>query len=393
MGCTIWVDATAGVAGDMLAAAFVDAGVPLQRLQSAVDAVVPGVQLTVQAVERAGLAATKLGVVAADAQPHRHLADIERLLRDARLEPATTEAAIGVFRRLAEVEAAAHGVSPTEVHFHEVGAIDSIADIVATCEALRLLDCDTLLFSRLELGSGTVRAAHGVLSVPTPAALRLSEGLVVSGEGPGECATPTGIALLTSLGAQHLQLPQMRIRTTGFGAGTRERQDRANVVRVVIGETADSRVLTEANIDDMDPRLWPRVLELLMAAGADDAWLTPIVMKKGRPALTLSVLCSAAGLEALQSLVFEHTTTIGMRTFEVEKIALDRASVELHLEGHRIRVKLAGRHGRVLNVSFEFEDIAAAARELGCAERDVLERAGSQAVSAGYVIGSELPID
>lgn len=393
MGRTVWVDATAGVAGDMLAGAFIDAGVPLAALQAAVSAVLPDVELTADRVERAGLAATKLDVRASETQPHRHLADIESLLRQSALDPAVRDRAVRVFRALADVEAAAHGIGVDEVHFHEVGAIDSIADVVATCAALSELDCDTLLFSRLELGSGTVRAAHGVLPVPTPAALRLTQGFAVSGDGPGECATPTGLALLVALGTQRATLPSMRIVASGVGAGTRDRADRANVVRVVVGESVDVHMLSEANIDDMDPRLWPRVLDLLMSAGADDAWLTPIVMKKGRPAHTLSILCKASMLDALQAVVFEHTTTIGMRSVEVAKVALDRAFASIDVDGQTVRVKLAGRAGRILNVSLEFDDIAAAAAQLHRSERDVLQQAKAAAAVAGFRVGAGLVLD
>lgn len=393
MGRTVWVDATAGVAGDMLAGAFIDAGVPLATLKAAVSAVLPDVELVAHQVERAGLAATKVDVRASETQPHRHLADIEALLHQAQLDPAVRERAVRVFRTLADIEAAAHGIDADEVHFHEVGAIDSIADVVASCAALSALDCDTLLFSRLELGSGTVRAAHGVLPVPTPAALRLTQGMLVSGDGPGECATPTGLALLVALGTQHTALPSMRIVASGVGAGTRDRVDRANVVRVVIGESADAHLLAEANIDDMDPRLWPRVLELLLSAGADDAWLTPIVMKKGRPAHTLSILCRASMLDTLQSVVFEHTTTIGMRSVEVAKVALDRAFASVDVDGQTVRVKLAGRAGRILNVSLEFDDIASAATHLHRSEREVLQQAEAAATAAGYRAGAELVLD
>ena len=185
----------------------------------------------------------------------------------------------------------------------------------------------------------------------------------------------------------------MRITASGVGAGTRNPADRANVVRVVVGESADVHLLTEANIDDMDPRLWPRVLELIMAAGADDAWLTPILMKKGRPAHTLSILCRAEKLDTVQEVVFEHTTTIGMRSVEVAKIALDRIIESIEVDGLPVRVKLAGRAGRILNVSIEFDDIAAAAQQLQRAEREVLEQAEALARTAGYRVGGSLATD
>ena len=395
MGRIVWVDASAGVAGDMLAGALVDAGVPLEVLQSAVRAVLPEATLTAARVERNGLAAVKFDVTANDDQPHRHLDDILRMLAGADIADDVRDMATRVFARLADVEAAAHGTDVNDVHFHEVGAVDSIADIVAVCAALHHIGFDELSFGVVELGTGIVRAAHGELPVPTPAALRLSQGIVVQASARGECATPTGLALLTALGSQRTQLPQLRVTATGLGAGTRERPDRANVVRVVIGDgvAEDHVVLAEANVDDMDPRLWPRAIELLMAAGADDVWLTPILMKKGRPAQTLSLLCKQSRLAELQQLVFEHTTTIGMRILEIDKLALERKFDSVRVDGEVIGIKIAGRAGRILNVSIEYSDVAAAALKTGRAERDVLQQAETAALVAGYGVGGVFEAD
>jgi len=184
-------------------------------------------------------------------------------------------------------------------------------------------------------------------------------------------------------------MPPMTVIGEGVGAGTRDTEDRANVVRVVLGEQVASALLIETNIDDMDPRLWPRVLELLMAAGAQDAWLTPIVMKKGRPAHTLSVLCSPSNADALQELIFEHTTTIGVRRIDVEKSAIERSISTVDVDGIPIQVKIAGRGMRILNVSVEFDDVASAAKQLQCSERDLRERAAAAAAAAGFVVGGE----
>lgn len=389
----LWVDAAAGVAGDMLAGALLDAGVPLTVMRDAVDAVLPGIAtLSCGSVERAGIPAVKFDVAAPPEIEHRHLTDIHRLLDIASIAPDVQRAIKTVFGRLAEAEADAHGVDIDEVHFHEVGAVDSIADIVSVCAGLRWLQIDELCFGELELGSGTVRAAHGVLPVPTPAALRLTTGLRVRSVRAGECATPTGLAILTALGTQ-ADLPSMTITGDGVGAGTRDSADRANVVRIVLGERVTSHMLIETNVDDMDPRLWPRVLELLLAAGAADAWLTPIVMKKGRPAHTLSILCDASQTASLQDIVFEHTSAIGVRCIEVEKVALERVMRTVTLDGIQLRVKIAGRAMRILNVSIEFDDVAVAAKQLGSSEREVLERATTEAIAAGYVVGGAFERD
>lgn len=392
MGHTIWVDASAGVAGDMLAGALIDAGAPLAAVDAAVQAVLPNaVQCSVRQVERAGLRATKfdVAVVETDA-PHRHLSDILALVDGAALLPRVRERIHAVFLRLGEVEARAHGIPIEAVHFHEVGAADSIADIVAVCAGLEALDVDDLRFGTIALGSGSVRTEHGLLPVPTPAALGLTHGLQVTAGGSGELATPTGLALLVALGEQ-AALPTMRVLASGSGAGSKDFADHPNVVRVVVGQQeAGIAILIEANVDDMDPRLWPAAIEALMAAGAQDAWLTPIVMKKGRPALTVSVLCRQRDTESLLETLLRHTSTIGARVIEVGKVALERRFEQVVVQGHPIAVKLAGRHGRVYNVSLEFEDVAAAAAALGQPQRQVLEAAQVAARESGWVEGVAL---
>lgn len=396
MGSTVWVDALAGVAGDMLAGAFVDAGVPLEVLAAAVEAVLPGAcTLTATSVQRNGLHATKFDVVISEEDaPHRHLSDIRELLLAADIEAAVRDRALAVFERLGAAEAAAHGIDIEAVHFHEVGAVDSIADIVAVCAALAWLDATEVVFSDIALGSGTVRTAHGELPVPTPAALELTRGLIVLATGKGELATPTGLALLTALGRQD-DLPRMRVERSGSGAGTKDFADRANVVRVVVGEADHARdtLVIETNIDDMDPRLWPAVIDALLHAGAHDAWLTPIIMKKGRPAHTLTVLCARERIDPLVDTLFRETTTIGARVIEVDKVALDRRFARVLVDDQPIAVKLAGRGGRVYNVSIEFEDIARAAIALGQTQRAVLAQAQQAAQAAGFITGAEFIAD
>ena len=388
----LWVDAGSGVAGDMLAGAFVDLGVPLDVMQHAVDAVLPGAaRLSANRVTRAGMAAVKFDVADVEhSHDHRHLSDIEAMVFMADIAVPVAERIIRVFRHLGAAEAAVHGTTIDNVHFHEVGAVDSIADIVATCAALQHLAVDELLVGPLSLGSGIVNGAHGEIPVPTPAALRLVEGFVAQGAGRGEMSTPTGLAILTALGRQKPLLPAMTVHAVGVGAGTRDPQERANVVRLVLGDraTTDHSILLETNIDDMDPRLWPDVIARLIAAGANDAWLTPILMKKGRPAHTLSVLCTAATMEALQEIVFAHTTSIGMRVSDVAKMALERRMVPLEVDGQQVRAKVAGRLGTVYNVSIEFEDIAAAAAATGRTQREVLDVATEMAEHIGLRRGA-----
>jgi pyridinium-3,5-bisthiocarboxylic acid mononucleotide nickel chelatase len=396
-----WVDATAGVAGDMLLAALVDAGAPLAVLQGAVDAVIPSsVQLTSAPVSRAGMRATKVDVhPTVTDQAHRSWRDIQALLEHADLAARVREQAQRVFGRLAEAEARVHGVAPGEVHFHEAGAWDSIADVVAVCAALDWLGVTSMSCSAVALGSGRVATSHGALPVPVPAVLEMSAGWRVLSGGEGELATPTGMALLTALARESGDLPAMSVHAVGVGAGTADVPGRANVVRVVIGDLTDgtdlpaqpdSAVLMsvlETNVDDMDPRVWPTVLVSLLDAGAADAWLVPIVMKKGRPAHTLAVLTPRPRRDALRRMIFELTSTIGVREVTVTRMALDRFWVPLSLEGGQVRLKVAHRGGEVLHATPEFEDAAEVAAKRSVPVRRVLEEAVAAAEHEGFVPG------
>jgi uncharacterized protein (TIGR00299 family) protein len=396
-----WVDATAGVAGDMLLAALVDAGAPLAVLQGAVDAVIPSsVQLMSAPVTRAGMRATKVDVhPTVTDQAHRSWRDIQALFEHADLAARVREQAERVFGRLAEAEARVHGVAPGEVHFHEAGAWDSIADVVAVCAALDWLGVTSMSCSAVALGSGRVATSHGALPVPVPAVLEMSAGWRVLSGGEGELATPTGMALLTALARESGDLPAMSVHALGVGAGTADVAGRANVVRVVIGDLTDgtdlpaqpdSAVLMsvlETNVDDMDPRVWPTVLASLLDAGAADAWLVPIVMKKGRPAHTLAVLTPRPRRDALRRMIFELTSTIGVREVTVSRMALDRFWVPLSLEGGQVRLKVAHRGGEVLHATPEFEDAAEVAAKRSVPVRRVLEEAVAAAEREGFVPG------
>jgi uncharacterized protein (TIGR00299 family) protein len=396
-----WVDATAGVAGDMLLAALVDAGAPLAVLQGAVDAVIPAsVQLMSAPVTRAGMRATKVDVhPTVTDQAHRSWRDIQALFEHADLAARVREQAERVFGRLAEAEARVHGVAPGEVHFHEAGAWDSIADVVAVCAALDWLGVTSMSCSAVALGSGRVATSHGALPVPVPAVLEMSAGWRVLSGGEGELATPTGMALLTALARESGDLPAMSVHAVGVGAGTADVPGRANVVRVVIGDLTDgtdlpaqpdSAVLMsvlETNVDDMDPRVWPTVLASLLDAGAADAWLVPIVMKKGRPAHTLAVLTPRPRRDALRRMIFELTSTIGVREVTVSRMALDRFWVPLSLEGGQVRLKVAHRGGEVLHATPEFEDAAEVAAKRSVPVRRVLEEAVAAAEHEGFVPG------
>ncbi|MBZ4018056.1 nickel pincer cofactor biosynthesis protein LarC [Streptomyces purpurogeneiscleroticus] len=400
-----WLDVTSGVAGDMLLGALIDAGAAPEAVQQAIDEVVPGaVRLTQAAVTRAGLRATKVGVEPlAEDHPHRTWRSIRERIEEAGLAAPVAGRALAAFGRLAAAEARVHGVPVEDVHFHEVGAWDSIADVVGVCAALHDLGIARVTASAVALGSGRVRTAHGDLPVPVPAVLELAAGWDVAGGGTGELATPTGMALVTALAAECGDLPRLRAEATGVGAGTRDTPGRPNVVRVVIGTPADaasgtdretSAVVLEANVDDLDPRLWPGVLASLLAAGAADAWLVPILMKKGRPAHTLRVLAPRQRADALRDLVFRETSTIGVRESAVRKTALERTWVRVPMaDDGEVPVKVAHRDGVIVRATPEFEDVAALAAARGQPVVTALDAAAAAAVAKGLVPGAELPAD
>jgi uncharacterized protein (TIGR00299 family) protein len=380
-----WLDCTAGASGDMLLGALVDCGVEVAVLQAAVDAVgVEPVRLTVSPTTRAGLASTKVDV-AVDEQPStRTWADVRALLHRADLADAVRRTALDVFARLAAAEGAVHRVPPEEVHFHEVGALDAVADVVGVAAGLHALGLVELQAGTVSLGSGSTRGAHGPLPVPAPAVLALLQGAPVqAGPAPYELTTPTGAAVLAATVTRWGPLPPMTLARVGVGAGDRDPAEVANVLRLVLGTPVaappGTALLLETNVDDLDPRLWPAVLSRLLAVGASDAWLTPILMKKGRPAHTLSVLCPDEVAEDVRREVFCETSTIGMRESRVAKRALQRTESIAVVGGQRIRVKLAWLDGRVVNAQPEWEDVAAAAAALGRPGKLVLQEAQAAA--------------
>ncbi|MCU1607865.1 MAG: uncharacterized protein JWP46_4330, partial [Modestobacter sp.] len=381
-----WLDLAAGASGDMLLGALADAGVPLEVMVAAVAALpVEPVTLTAEPVTRHGLGATRVQVHAPPSDVHRTWPDVRALLTAAALPAPVREGALAVFERLAVAEGRVHRVPPEDVHFHEVGALDALADVVGVVAGFEHLGLDRLTASPVALGSGSARGAHGVVPVPGPAVLELLAGVpVVAGPVPAEACTPTGAALLAARVQEWTTLPPMRVQRVGSGAGGRDPVELPNVVRLVLGDplppaAASDGLLLETNVDDLDPRLWPGVLTELLAAGASDAWLTPILMKKGRPAHTLSVLCTAQAVDGVQAALFAGTSTIGLRAQPVHKIALDRSRDSVTVLGGRVGVKIARSEGRVVNVSVEFEDVAALAAARRLPVKEVLRAATAAA--------------
>ena len=385
-----WLDCASGVSGDMLLGTLVDAGVPPGDMQEAIDRVSPEpARLRVETVQRGGLRATRVQVDATDSTTHHTWKDIRALLEQADLPPAVRKVAIGAFTRLAEAEGAVHGVGPEAVHFHEVGALDSIADMVGAAAGFAALGLDAVYASPIAVGSGTVHTQHGVLPVPAPAVAELLKGVPTHGGGAGvELATPTGAALLTTVATGFGDQPPMRVRRQAFGAGGRDLADRPNVVRLLIGEPVGAMGTTmvlEANVDDLDPRLWPPVLARLLATGASDAWLVPILMKKGRPGHTLCVLVESEVAERVRAVMFTETTTIGVRETPVTKRALSRDEHVVTVDGVQIRVKTATLNGVIVNAQPEYDDVAAAAAATGRPVKRVMAAAVAAVQNAGLM--------
>jgi pyridinium-3,5-bisthiocarboxylic acid mononucleotide nickel chelatase len=395
-GRLLWLDCASGVSGDMLLGALHELGA-LDRLPFAL-ASLRGVTATVNrgTARRGELSAGRVTVQSTVQQPARRLADVRALLDAADVPQPVKVRARAVFQRLAEAEARVHGTTPDEVHFHEVGAVDAIVDVLGTCLGVHALGVDRIVVSPIALGGGTASAAHGLIPVPVPAVLELlkASGLVGHG-GPVdvELATPTGVALLAELADAVAAMPAMTVEAVGVGAGGRDLPGRANVLRAVIGTVAtpvvdlddvdglsdDDWRLLEANVDDLDPRLWSTVLDALFAAGAADAWLTPMLMKKGRPAHTLAALAPATVADQVRRAMFRESSTIGIRETAVAKQALERSWRTVDVDGQAVRVKLACLDGELVNASPEWEDVAAAARALDRPAKAVLAAAASAA--------------
>ncbi len=381
----LYLDCFSGISGDMTLGALLDLGLPIEELRRALGSVTPeSGQIAVERVIRGGISASKFRLL--DVSPngdhvhehgHRTLAEITRLIEQSALPPEGRKKAATLFRRLAEVEAEIHQTSIERVHLHEVGALDSIVDIVGAVFAFEWLGADRVVASPLNVGRGTVKTAHGMLPVPAPATAKLLEGVPIYASGPEmELVTPTGALLATAYAQEFGPLPPVRLERIGYGAGDRDPGGQPNVLRAMLGSAdrpADlERVLVvECEIDDMNPQIFGVVMEQLLAAGALDVYYAPVQMKKNRPATLVTVIGRPADRDALAGILFRETTTIGLRYQELDRERLERESVSVDTAFGSVRMKVARRHGTVVNASPEFDDCVRLARERQVPVKDV----------------------
>ena len=412
-----YLECFSGISGDMLLGAMVDAGVPFACLEATTAALNVGARLEMHKVSRGGLAATKVDVISPDTPPvetehsdhaheahthdahshehgahshshehshapHRSLSAIVEIIRSTPLSDAVKQRAIRAFQMLGEVEAAIHSVPVEKVHFHEVGAVDTIVDIVCAAAGAEALGVDRWLASPLNVGSGTVACQHGTLPVPAPATLALlGDAPVYAAGDPMERVTPTGAALLRMLDVQYATLPAMRILKTGYGAGGRETPGQPNLLRLLVGEesseaAAEAIAVIETVIDDCNPQVLSYVSELLLAAGAWDVYRASVQMKKGRAGVQVTVLCRPDLVPTLQEILFRETTTIGLRWRLENKVALAREFVEVETRWGKVQIKIASLpSGKIANAAPEYEDCRKIAVEHTVPLKQVMEEA------------------
>lgn len=381
-----YFDCFSGISGDMVLGALVDAGADLRAIEADLRRLgLEGWEISASKVQRRAIFATHVKVVTEEQHHHRGLSIILRRIEDAKLAPRATERARNIFTRLAEAEAHVHQVPIEQVHFHEVGAVDSIIDIVGAAIGFEMLGVDEFACSPLDVGAGQVKTAHGLLPVPAPATAELLRGAPTYSSGlQRELVTPTGAAIATTLAARYAEMPAMTLRAIGYGAGSADNAEKPNVLRLLIGERAagepgeywDAPVTAiETNLDDMSPQIYAYFAEKALEAGALDVFSTPAQMKKNRPGLLVTILAEPRNVSRLIDLVFRETTTIGVRTYDVRRKTLAREFVPVMTPFGEVRMKVSRLNGTVLNATPEYDDCQKIAAERGVPLKQVIAAA------------------
>jgi pyridinium-3,5-bisthiocarboxylic acid mononucleotide nickel chelatase len=385
-----YFDCFSGISGDMVLGALVDAGADLAAIESELRRLgLEGWTLSAEKVKRGQIFATHVNVATTEGHHHRGLSIILDRIQKAQLVPRTAERARKIFTRLAESEAKVHNLPVDKVHFHEVGAVDSIVDIVGACVGFELLGIDEFACSPLDVGAGQVMTAHGLLPVPAPATADLLRGAPIYTSGiQKELVTPTGAAIATTLSTSYSKIPEMIMRAIGYGAGSADFPEKANVMRLLIGEResasaeqnphnlADAPItVIETNVDDMSPQIYGYFVERALSAGALDVFSTAVQMKKNRPGLLITILCEPACASRLTDLLFSETTTIGVRMYEARRRTLAREFLSVDTGHGPVRMKISRLNGSVLNATPEYDDCQRIAAEKGIPLKDVLAAA------------------
>jgi uncharacterized protein (TIGR00299 family) protein len=367
-------DCFSGISGDMTLGALIGAGVPVDVIRDGLMSLQLPIELEVEEVLRSCFAATYVTIKAPDEQPQRFLKDIKEIIERGRLTPKAKQLAHTIFQRIGEVEAAAHGMSIDQVHFHEVGAIDSIADIVGSAIGLDYLNIDEFTSRSVPTGHGTIKAAHGIMPIPTPATAALLKGAPLAASTiKTELTTPTGAAILTTVVSRWIESPVMKIESIGYGAGTKDFAEQPNVLRLFVGTSAETTIsagyeqdqvwLLETNLDDVPGEVIGYCFEQLLAAGALDVFTTPIQMKKHRPGVLLSVLVDDQHTTLIEDIIFRETATLGVRRTRLERHKLHRQAHQVSTPWGPIAGKLSWKHGGKPGFTPEYEACAAMARE------------------------------
>jgi uncharacterized protein (TIGR00299 family) protein len=384
----VYFDCPSGASGDMILGALIDAGVPLPTLRAELaKLVLPGFSLEAREVRRGAFRATKADVLLDQQVRHHHrqLRDILAILGASQLPPSVIAGAARIFSRLAEAEARVHGTGIEEVRFHDVGAVDAIVDVTGAVIALHLLGAESVHVSALPVGGGFVEGPHGRMPVPGPGAAELLRGFPVVDTGVrSELITPTGAAILTTLAAGSGRMPSMTVELIGYGAGTKDLPTTPNVLRCFVGETAEASTTEtvaqlETTIDDMSPQLYEPLMDRLFEAGALDVFLTPVVMKRSRPGTVLTALCPKDKVSDLSRVLFEESSTIGVRWTEVSRTRLDREVVTIATDYGPLPVKVSRLAGRIVTVTPEFADVVRLAQAKSLPVREVLALAHAAA--------------
>ncbi len=383
-----YFDCFSGVSGDMILGSLIDAGLDPDAIRQTLAGVpLSGYDITSDKVVKNGITGTRVNVIAAGHHPERSLNDIVHIINTAALKDRVKKSACDIFRNIARVEAGIHNSNIEDVHFHEVGAVDSIIDIVGACAAFDLLGIDGVYCSRINVGEGFVNTAHGILPVPAPATASLLKGVPLYSSGiQAELATPTGAAIMTHFARRFGPLPEMKVMSIGYGAGMKDLPI-PNLLRVYIGEDEtpagrEAILSIETNIDDMNPEFYDHVIERLLEAGALDAYATPVIMKKTRPGTLLTALAREEARDKITKIIFEETTTAGIRYHKMERVVLDRETRHVTTRYGEIAVKVLTDNGHIVTVSPEYEECRRIAKARGVPLKLVYEEAKKMADSA-----------